>query len=57
MGERGVDKTRMNTNTALRSEIEEVALTSSSKAFLACLFILMKDKARFKPPKGQLENC
>lgn len=53
---RNVDKIRMNTNAALESETEEEALKSSSKAFLACLFILMADNAMFKPLKVQLEN-
>ena len=51
MGERGVDKTAMNTNTTIKRKIEEVGSTSSSEAFLACLFILVADNAWFKPPR------
>ena len=53
MGERGVNKNRMNTDADIKIEIEEAASTSSSNAFLAYLFILMADNTLFKPLKVQ----
>ena len=38
-------------NLAVKDEIEEEAKAKSSEQFLACLFILMADKVKCKPPR------
>ena len=56
MNPRAVNDNKMSANATLKRKIKAEALKSSSKAFLACLFILMADNAMFKPLKVQLEN-
>ena len=46
---RDVNESTMSAAVSRRSNIEAEALNSSSKMFLACLFILMADNTRYKP--------
>ena len=43
-------------NLAVKDEVEEEAKAKSSEQFLACLFILMADKVKYKPLKVPLNN-
>ena len=45
-----------HTNLVVKIKIEAEAKAKSSKAFLACLFVLMADNKRYKPLKDQLDN-
>ena len=58
MDELGINEEYMEdpNNLAAMDEIEEEASAKSREQFLACLFILMADKVKYKPIKDLLNN-
>ena len=58
MTEMKVDEIFMN-NAINRAAVDKIKLEASTKSkeqFLACLFILMADKVKYKPIKDLLNN-
>ena len=43
-------------NLVIKDKVEEEAMAKSCEQFLACLFILMVEKVRYKPLKDLLNN-
>ena len=58
MDELGLNEAYMDdpTNLVTRDGIEEDASAKSKEQFLACIFILMADKVKYKPIKELLNN-
>ena len=56
MDERNKTTAEVDGDPVLNKEIEEVAMTASSKEFLACLFLLLADNGRYKGLNIDLAN-